>query len=309
MFDLTLELSPLNVCLAWAALYFVISVCLGISGFCVSTGTRVTTQKLKACQTKKTWGMCGALQDHLRIMQAIPYIFKAPFTLSPKEGESLMLALNSANSCPYCTELHGELGRMAGLEDANAINTMDKDTNTDRECQLFVHYGRVFGDFDGRGAEVDAAYQSLETTVGSSNAKCAQALGYFLFWGSMSGNTLNAFWKGTLRCAHKDGSNVLFELLFFVYYCVLFTLIVVVSFVLKAFPSKVPTWLSSILGVILAAVASIWIVPFGVFGLLTAPLRCGEVVPTIPGMKANCGANSTPAAAAPVSANANGSML
>jgi AhpD family alkylhydroperoxidase len=28
-----------------------------------------------------------------------------------------MLAVNSVNACPYCTSLHGELGRMAGLAD------------------------------------------------------------------------------------------------------------------------------------------------------------------------------------------------
>ena len=37
-----------------------------------------------------------------------------------------MLAVNSANECPYCTGLHVELGRMAGLGDAAEINTITK---------------------------------------------------------------------------------------------------------------------------------------------------------------------------------------
>ena len=33
-----------------------------------------------------------------------------------------MLAVNSAKQCPYCTGLHGELARMAGVEDSLKLN-------------------------------------------------------------------------------------------------------------------------------------------------------------------------------------------
>ena len=50
--------------------------------------------------------------------------YAGPNKLDPKTSESCMLAVNSVNACPYCTSLHGELGRMAGLEEkGSAINS------------------------------------------------------------------------------------------------------------------------------------------------------------------------------------------
>ena len=41
-----------------------------------------------------------------------------PNAIEPKLNESIMVTVNSANRCPYCTGLHGELARMAGVEKA-----------------------------------------------------------------------------------------------------------------------------------------------------------------------------------------------
>ena len=55
--------------------------------------------------------------------------YAGPNKLDPKTSESCMLAVNSVNACPYCTSLHGELGRMAGLEDkGSAINSAKSGT-------------------------------------------------------------------------------------------------------------------------------------------------------------------------------------
>ena len=38
-----------------------------------------------------------------------------PRALEPRLNEAIMNTMNSVNTCPYCTGLHGELGRMAGI--------------------------------------------------------------------------------------------------------------------------------------------------------------------------------------------------
>ena len=45
------------------------------------------------------------------------------------------------------------------------------------------------------------------------------------------------------------------------------------SLLLKAFPAGVPGFVNSLMGVVLTCVASIWIVPLGLLGTATAPLR------------------------------------
>jgi AhpD family alkylhydroperoxidase len=214
-----------------------------------------------------------------------------------------MLAVNSANECPYCTGLHVELGRMAGLGDAAEINTITKSADEierDAEEEAFVRFGRLFGQNDGRGPCVEKSYKDIAEKFGGASARAARGLGFFLYWGSMSGNTLNAFYFGTLCCKRKKGTNPLFEILFALWYCLLFVIIQVVSKILSCFP-VVPKCISMMLGVVLALVASIWILPFGILGLLTGllGLRCCKVWPTIPAPSAPSRLAVQPAAVAP----------
>ena len=41
--------------------------------------------------------------------------YVGPRALEPRLNEAIMNTMNSVNTCPYCTGLHGELGRMAGI--------------------------------------------------------------------------------------------------------------------------------------------------------------------------------------------------
>jgi AhpD family alkylhydroperoxidase len=242
-----------------------------------------------AATEKKIWTWQSALQDHLRIMLQLPLIVVAPFVLTPKEGESLMLAVNSSNSCPYCTSLHGELGRMAGLDEPSAINvSATVNPKNVQECQLFVRYGRIFGSNDGRGKGVEEEYQKLAESRSYMVARCARALAFFLMWGSLSGNTINAFLQGTLspRGEKKKGSNIIFEIVFVAWYGVCFTIIVVFSALLSLLPNNVPKVLSTVIGVTLAFVASIWIIPLGLMGAMFLPFHYGKVYSTLPATKA-----------------------
>lgn len=195
-----------------------------------------------------------------RFTQKIFDSYAGPNKLDPKTSESCMLAVNSVNACPYCTSLHGELGRMAGLEKkGSAINTAKSGTEIKKLTkESEVNYARKFGECNGRGAELDKAYAELVKAVGAGKAAACNAQCWFLHWGSTSGNTLLSFWKGRLVGQSKCGSNPLFELVFAIYYTPCYLLISATSAVLKLFPDKVPKALSSGLGCVLTTVASIW---------------------------------------------------
>ena len=54
------------------------------------------------------------------MLKSIPQILNGyigPNKIDAETAESCMLAVNSVNECAFCTSLHGELGRMAGLGD------------------------------------------------------------------------------------------------------------------------------------------------------------------------------------------------
>lgn len=95
-----------------------------------------------------------------------------------------------------------------------------------------VRYAHVFSESDGRGAEDAAAYAALVDAMGEGRAASVRALCWFLYWGSITGNTLNSALGYT---APKPGYDSWFLALFFAYYALLFFgLINLVSFLLKA---------------------------------------------------------------------------
>ena len=139
-------------------------------------------------QDRKIWTWQGSLQDHVRFFVNLPYFFIAPLALPPKAVESVHLSVNSVNRCPFCTGLHCEIGRMAGLEDAIAVNECAKLANAEKEdFGIFSEYGTTFGRFHGRGSEVERIFDLIKEERGLTAAKCAQGLAFFLTWGSMGG--------------------------------------------------------------------------------------------------------------------------
>eukprot|EP00617_Octactis_speculum_P004895 CAMPEP_0185788182 /NCGR_PEP_ID=MMETSP1174-20130828/144704_1 /TAXON_ID=35687 /ORGANISM="Dictyocha speculum, Strain CCMP1381" /LENGTH=204 /DNA_ID=CAMNT_0028481739 /DNA_START=171 /DNA_END=782 /DNA_ORIENTATION=+ len=204
----------------------------------------------------------------MTIMAHIPRILSAyvgPFAIAPKLNEQIMLAVNSKNACPWCTGLHGELGRLAGLGDQvekinSAASLGDIQKASDEAAVVFA---RIFAENDGRGDAVAVALTDLKVTIGANKALSVNALCWFLHWGSICGNTLGAFLKGRLVGRSKCGSrwlsiDPLFEFVFTVYYGVCFTLVTLTTLLLKALPAGVPGALNALLGVVLLCVASVW---------------------------------------------------
>jgi AhpD family alkylhydroperoxidase len=78
---------------------------------------------LTEIRTRKLWDWNTLLRDHTRFVAMLPNYLAAyivpGYSLSPTTIESVMVTMNSINTCPYCTGLHGQLARMAGVDKPN----------------------------------------------------------------------------------------------------------------------------------------------------------------------------------------------
>ena len=219
---------------------------------------------------KKTWTLGGCLADHRRVFLGLPRIAGAYVgrnSVDPSLNESVMVTVNSVNSCPFCEGLHGELARMAGVEDPKGLMK----AGSEDECRSFVNdpaisYARIFAEQDGRGFAVDTAFEELSEATRPGFAASVRALCWFLLWGSIGGNTINAF-ISRLKGKPKTGSSFFFELAFFVYYGPLFLIIAIVNGLLR-FAPRVPKWFSAFFGLVLTIIAGTWIVLPGLVGLV-----------------------------------------
>ena len=87
-----------------------------------------------------------------------------------------MSTVNSVNTCPYCTGLHGQRARMAAPSSTRAPPE--------------VKFAKVFAEEAGRGPKVDAVFRAAGAPARA--AQRARALCWALLWGKTTGNTINA---------------------------------------------------------------------------------------------------------------------
>ena len=175
-----------------------------------------------------------------------------------------MLTVNSYNTCPYCTGLHGELARMSGL-DSNA-NDKDDDADVSEE----VKYAQTFAIESGRGNAVKFAYDNMLNTIGIKHAKSVRALCWALLWGKTTGNSINnARDKILKKDSGKDKKRVTsLDVFMLLYYGPLFSIIGVLNKILTALPSSVPKVISSMIGAVLWLPQAINITPLGIVSLV-----------------------------------------
>ncbi|GMI46973.1 hypothetical protein TrCOL_g1178 [Triparma columacea] len=181
--------------------------------------------------------------------------------------------MNSMLSCPYCTDLHTNLGRVAGLESSNSLNScsgsikvVEKLLASDPTLLSISKYSLAFHTSSGPPSTTFA--NDLVEGVGSgARADAVTSLCWFIRWGGHGGNTLNDFYR---RLGRGDVMNkqFVFGAAFAIWYTPLFAIIVGVSKLLSIFPSGSPKPVSQLLGVVLGTVASAWIVPVGILGAL-----------------------------------------
>lgn len=133
-------------------------------------------------KTGKVWVTSSFTRDHVRFAWELPsYLgsYLNPFTaIEPKVIESVMMTMNSINTCPYCTGLHGQLLRTTGLDKPVSSPAVD--------------FAKTFAEEAGRGAAVRAAFDKLVAAEGTGRAKNIRSLCWMLLWGKTTGNSINA---------------------------------------------------------------------------------------------------------------------
>lgn len=224
----------------------------------------------------KVWTARTCLDDHIDVVAQLPRILGAyvgPNAIEPKLNESIMVTVNSENQCPYCTGLHGELARMAGVEKVSDLlnaNNVEECTKTvaDDDSKPAIEFARIFAEDGGRGARVKEAMHSIAQHYGDGKAKSINALCWFLKWGSLGGNTLNAGFFDRMKGNPVHGSSVGFEIAYTVYYGPLFAVIALMNAGLKFAPPVPPPVLSGV-GVLLTFCGGSWMLPVRVIAAAT----------------------------------------
>jgi len=237
--------------------------------------------------TGKRWTAMPCLSDHIIFLGShVTNLFGAYTGCcgAPIEHdyvEAIMVAANSTIDCPYCDGLHTELATLAGTgEDAAAPGKLLKSTSQAEALAVVnlpgVGYARAMGEANMRGAEEEAAFAELVKAEGEARAKSIKALAIFLFWGGMTGNTVNCCKKRLIGVAPLKGLT-LFSLLFFLYYGPLFFVVFIFnSLVIPGArcvfgeASKKQVWFFKLTGCVLWFLSLLWIAPLGLFALLTS---------------------------------------
>lgn len=110
-------------------------------------------------------------RDHCLIASHLPTIAAAYVgtkAIEPQIGEAIMLTMNSVNNCGYCLGLHGELGRMAGIE-PSMCNKMNSAKSVEESLDCMKHpaikYCRQFATLDGKKKGIEEADAELDSSI------------------------------------------------------------------------------------------------------------------------------------------------
>lgn len=234
--------------------------------------------------TGKRWTALPCLSDHIVILTShVTGLFGAytgccGAAIEHDYIEAIMVAVNSTIDCPYCDSLHTELAALSGhgeaakrLLEAKSVEAALKIVN-----RPGVAYARRMGELDVRSAGEEEAYNALCAAEGDARAKSIKALCIFLYWGGMTGNTINCTKKRLLCIAPCTGLTC-FSMIFFLYYGPLFFVVFFYnSVVVPCFgavfgeKSKSQVWFYKFTGFVLWFMAFVWIAPVGIFaGILS----------------------------------------
>ena len=237
--------------------------------------------------TGKRWTAAASfLSDHAIILAShVPALLGAytglgGVAIAADYTEAIMVAVNSVMNCAYCDGLHTELAVLSGWGDAARRLAAATDVASAIAAVNLpgVAYARVFGQQDMRGPGEAQAYVALVAAEGDDRAASIKALCTFIYWGAMTGNTINAAKKVLIGVSPLSSFSP-FLAFFFLWYYPLFLIVnlfnvVVIPLFRAAFgaSSKNQHWFFKFTGVTLWTLALMWIL---IPGLLSLPLsRC-----------------------------------
>ena len=193
--------------------------------------------------------------------------YVGPRALEPRLNEAIMNTMNSVNTCPYCTGLHGELGRMAGIN-SYAIVEGGAGEAAKQVSSPAIAYTKAFAEGCGRGPAVESTRAACVAAMGEGKTKSVEACCWYLQWGKTTGNTVNKV-RNALFKPWTLYRVSLGELATFVYYTPLFIVVGVFNALLKIFP-RVPQWFSAAIGFVLWSLIGLHIVPLAVLSAVLA---------------------------------------
>ena len=175
------------------------------------------------------------------------------YAIQPKNIETVLLTANSSvSSCPYCTGLHGQLARMAGL----SSDALQDQTNP------YVAFSKTFALNAGRGEQVNDALKALAKQIGSTAmAHSVYCLCWALQWGKTTGNSINHARDKVKR--FEFSSVNLLDILLLLWYGPLFLVIGILNLILLKVP-KVSPKVSAAIGVILWFPVTLFVAPMGI---------------------------------------------
>ena len=232
--------------------------------------------------TGKRWTMMPCLSDHIVILTShIVGLFGAytgcgGAAIEHDYVEAIMVSVNSTIDCPYCDGLHTELAALSGHGDdaKRLLKAHDVPSAVAVVDRPGVAYARRMGELNVRSTGEEAAYVELAKQEGAARAKSIKALCIFLYWGGMTGNTINCTKKRLLGIAPLKGLT-LFAVLFYVWYGPLFFVVFFYNaLVIPAFrcvfgeTSKSQVWFFKLTGFVLWLLAFLWIAPLGLLALV-----------------------------------------
>lgn len=226
-----------------------------LSRFFIPTMSQTEIEK-----TGKIWTWSTLIRDHAQFAAMLPGCLAAyivPGRALPSATiESVMLTMNSYNTCPYCSGLHGQLARMAGVQEPDTSDPA-------------VVYAKTFAIESGRGPDVDAAFGRLAASVGLSKAGSVQSLCWTLLWGKTTGNTINNARDKILKLELVD--ITLLDIFILAYYGPLFVVIGILNIILKFMP-RIPSVMGNAVDATLWFPLAINILPLGLASIVLIKL-------------------------------------
>jgi hypothetical protein len=213
---------------------------------------------------KKVWTWQSTLQDHVRIAIELPFILTSPFLLGSKERECIHSGVNSKHRSALTLNLHSQLGRVSKVYSPHTYTLSSKDKS---DYDEFINYGEIFAKNNGKGSELDDAYKAISTKYPFYSARCVESVASYMYWESLASNTISSFMFGTCTGSPKEGSNVLFEMLFFIWYAPFVLTLWLLTATISLLPSM-PDFIVAILSLLIFSIATVAIVPVSMLGLV-----------------------------------------
>lgn len=202
-------------------------------------------------------------------MVRIPIMMMAPLVLTAQQIEAVQTAVTEVNSSNIGSVWHKRMNQVAGLEGSRT------------KVQLFLRFGRSFGSSDGAGSTAEIMFDELAVGQSAIVARAAEAVAFLQFHMDLVGNTVLAFLRGTLRGSRRNEQNAIFEVIFVIYYITMYSIMAIAASALTSIPQKSPRIYLSIT-VFQCMFASLFIVPFGITGILMLPFYIFSGVEAVP---------------------------